>query len=410
MEDKAASPQPLDEVSLKRRLRGRGLMKGSAATIAALGLLAAGLAFLVTGQHGEDRSTVQTGAGSTPQTQRLDQPVKPDARASAEPITPPNSGQNSPASQASLAQPHEQAVAQTWPEKPVTVIVPFPAGGGTDAFARPLTTELTKRLGKAFIVDNRGGAGGTLGASIAARAPSDGYTFFLGAVHHAIAPGIYPKLTYDLEKDFEPIAVIAVVPQVVVVNPARVRAATLKDLINQAKANPGNMTYGSAGSGTSHHLAGELFKIVAQVDLQHIPYKGAGPALQDLVGGQIDMMFDGLGSSASHIKAGRIRPLAVAAKARSEILPEVPTAIEAGLNYEVFTWYALWARAGTPKPIVDRMVAELGQALASEPLKTTWASQGASLGPLTPAEMAKFVSSEIARWGKVAKEADIKID
>lgn len=302
------------------------------------------------------------------------------------------------------------AFAQNWPEKPVTVIVPFPAGGGTDAFARPLTTELTKRLGKAFIVDNRGGAGGTLGASIAARAPADGYTFFLGGVHHAIAPSVYPKLPYDLEKDFQPIAVVAVVPQVVVVNPTRVKAATLKELIDLAKAKPGSLNYGSAGSGTAHHLAGELFKIEAKVNIEHIPYKGAGPALQDLVGGQIDMMFDGLGSSASHIKAGRIRPLAVAAKSRSEVLPEVPTAIEAGLNYEVSTWYALWARTGTPKPIVDRMVAEVGAALAADTVKSTWATQGASLGPLNPAEMAGFVSAEIARWGKVAKEADIKIE
>ena len=302
------------------------------------------------------------------------------------------------------------AFAQSWPEKPVTVIVPFPAGGGTDAFARPLTTELTKRLGKTFIVDNRGGAGGTLGASIAARAPSDGYTFFLGGVHHAIAPSVYPKLTYDLEKDFEPVAVVAVVPQVVVVNPTRVKAATLKDAVDLAKAKPGGLNYGSAGSGTSHHLAGELFKIVAQVDLQHVPYKGAGPALQDLVGGQIDMMFDGLGSAASHIKAGRIRPLAVAAKSRSELLPEVPTAAESGLDYEVSTWYALWARAGTPKPIVARMVVEVRLALASQTPRETWAPQGGSPGPLTPAEMASFVSSEIARWGRVANVANVKID
>lgn len=303
-----------------------------------------------------------------------------------------------------------RAFAQEWPDKPVTIVVPFPAGGGTDAFARPLTAELTKRLGKTFIVDNRGGAGGTLGASIAARAPADGYTFFLGAVHHAIAPSVYPKLPYDLEKDFQPVAVVAVVPQVVVVNPTRVKAATLQELVDLAKAKPGSLNYGSAGSGTSHHLAGELFKIEAKVDIAHVPYKGAGPALQDLVGGQIDMMFDGLGSSASHIKAGRIRPLAVAAKTRSALLPEVPTAIESGLNYEVSTWYALWARAGTPKPIVDRMVAEVGEALASEAIKSTWASQGASPGPLKPAEMASFVSAEIARWAKVAKEADIKIE
>ena len=303
-----------------------------------------------------------------------------------------------------------RAFAQNWPEKPVTVIVPFPAGGGTDAFARPLASELSQRLGKTFVVDNRGGAGGTLGASIAARAPSDGYTLFLGAVHHAIAPAVYPDLTYNLEKDFQPIAVVAIVPQVVVVNPSRVKATTLKELISQAKASPGSMTYGSAGSGTSHHLAGELFKILAQVDIQHVPYKGAGPALQDLVGGQIDMMFDGLGSSARYIKSGRIRALAVAAKSRSEALPEVPTAAESGLDYEVSTWYALWARAGTPKPVVDRLVAEVGQTLASEPIKAAWASQGASPGPLTPAEMARFVSAEIARWGKVAKDANIKVE
>lgn len=302
------------------------------------------------------------------------------------------------------------AFAQTWPEKPVTVVVPFPAGGGTDAFARPLAAELTRRLGKTFVIDNRGGAGGTLGASTAARAPGDGYTFFLGGVHHAIAPGVYPKLPYDLERDFQPIAVVAVVPQVVVVNPAHFKGTTLKDFIAQAKAKPGGVTYGSAGSGTAHHLAGELFKIVAQVDLQHIPYKGAGPALQDLVGGQIDVMFDGLGSSAGHIRGGRIRALAVAAKSRSETLPDVPTAAEAGFDYEVSTWYALWARTGTPKPIVDRVAAEVGQALTSEPLKTMWASQGASFGPLTPDETARFVSSEIVRWAKVSKAADVKID
>jgi tripartite-type tricarboxylate transporter receptor subunit TctC len=303
-----------------------------------------------------------------------------------------------------------KALAQTWPDKPVTVIVPFPAGGGTDAFARPLTSELSRRFGKTFIVDNRGGAGGTLGASIAARAPADGYTLFLGAVHHAIAPGVYPKLSYDLEKDFQPIGVVAVVPQVIVVNPARIKAATLKEFIEEARAKPGHFSYASAGAGTSHHLAAELFMIVAKVNLQHIPYKGAGPALQDLIGGQIDMLFDGLGSSANPIRAGRIRPLAVAAKARSEALPDVPTAAEFGLDYEVATWYALWARAGTPKPIVDRLVTEVREALNSEPLKSSWAAQGATFGPLEPAETARFVSSEIARWGKVAKDANIRID
>jgi tripartite-type tricarboxylate transporter receptor subunit TctC len=303
------------------------------------------------------------------------------------------------------------ALAQGWPEKPPTIIVPFPAGGGTDAFARPLAAELGKQLGQVFIVDNRGGAGGTLGAALAARAPKDGYTFFLGAVHHAIAPSVYPKLTYDLEKDFQPIAVIAVVPQVVVVNPERVKATTLQELIDTARKNPGKLNYGSAGSGTSHHFAGELFKIVANVNIEHIPYKGAGPALQDLIGGQIDIMFDGLGSSSTHIKSGRIRPLAVAAKARAEAFPTIPTAAEAGLEgYEVSTWYALWAVAGTPKEIVERMVSEVRKALASEQLKTLWTSQGATVGPTNPGEMASFVNSEIARWAKVAKDANIKAD
>ena len=302
-------------------------------------------------------------------------------------------------------------LAQAWPERPVTVVVPFPPGGGTDAFARPLAAALTAQLGQTVLVDNRGGAGGTLGAATAARAEKDGYTFFFGAVHHAIAPGVYAKLTYDIEKDFQPVAVVAVVPQVIVVSPERVKATTLQELISSARQAPGTLTYGSAGNGTSHHLAGELFKIVAEVDIEHVPYKGAGPALQDLIGGQIDMVFDGLGSSAGHIKSGRIRPLAVAAKARAAILPDVPTVAEAGLGgYEVATWYALWAVAGTPKDIVDRMVAEVSAALLSEQVKTIWAAQGASPGPFEPNEMASFVSAEIARWGKVAKDAGIKIE
>ena len=303
------------------------------------------------------------------------------------------------------------AHAQAWPERPVTMIVPFPPGGGTDTFARPLAAALGAQLGQTFVVDNRGGAGGTLGAGTAARAEKDGYTLFFGAVHHAIAPGVYPKLAYDIEKDFQPIAVVAVVPQVVVVNPDRVEAKTLGELIEAAKASPGSLTYGSAGNGTSHHLAGELFKGITGTEIQHVPYKGAGPALQDLIGGQIDMMFDGLGSSAGHIKSGSIRPLAVASKERSPILPDVPTAAEAGLpGYEVYTWYALWALEGTPQEIVDRLVVEVGKALDSEQVKTVWASQGASPGPLTPDEMASFVSAEIARWGKVADDADIKIE
>jgi tripartite-type tricarboxylate transporter receptor subunit TctC len=303
------------------------------------------------------------------------------------------------------------AAAQSWPTKPVIMIVPFPAGGGTDAFARPLSSILSKQLGKQVVIDNRGGAGGNLGASIAAHASKDGYTIFMGAVHHAIAPSVYRKLDYSIEKDFSPITVVAVVPQVIVVSPKRIKQTDLRSFIEYAKKNPGKLNYGSAGNGTSHHLAGELFKIAAGVDLAHVPYKGAGPALQDLIAGQMDVMFDGLGSSAQHIKAGTIKPLAVASTNRSPALPDVPTAAEAGLKgYVVSTWYALWAVAGTPKDVVDRLVVETNKALAAPEVKNVWASQGAHVGPSTPHEMAGFVTAEIAKWGGVAKAAQIQID
>ena len=303
------------------------------------------------------------------------------------------------------------ASAQSWPDKTITFLNPFPAGGGTDAFARPLAADLTKQLGKSVIIDNRGGAGGTLGAGIAARAAKDGYTFLVGAVHHTIAPSIYDKLTYDLEKDFVPVAVIAVVPQVIVVNPNRVQATSLKDLIAFAKANPGKLNYASAGNGTAHHLAGELFKIATGTQIDHIPYKGAGPAMQDLLAGQVDLMFDGLGTSSAQIKSNRLRPLAVASAARAPSLPEVPTAKEAGLDgYVVSTWYGIWGIAGIPKDILERMGAEIAKAMNEEGIKTVWTQQGATVGASKPEEMAAFVKSEIARWGKIAKDANIKID
>jgi len=302
--------------------------------------------------------------------------------------------------------------AQEWPARNLTLVVPFPAGGGTDAFARPLTAILSRQLGKQIVNDNRGGAGGNLGAGIAARAAKDGYTYFMGAVHHAIAPSVYKKLDYSLEKDFIPLAVVAVVPQVIVVTPKRIKETDLASFIALAKKNPGKLNYASAGSGTSHHLAGELFKIAAGVDIAHVPFKGAGPALQDLLSGQqVDVMFDGLGSSAQYIKSGLTMPLAVAAKTRSAAIPFVPTAAEAGLKgYEVSTWYALWGVAGSPQAVNDRMIAEIAKALAAPELKTLWAAQGATLGAANSKEMTAFVSAEIAKWAKVAKSANIQVD
>jgi tripartite-type tricarboxylate transporter receptor subunit TctC len=304
-----------------------------------------------------------------------------------------------------------QAGAQTWPQRPITFIVPFAAGGGTDAFARPLAQQLDTQLKQRVVIENRAGAGGTAGAAAAARATPDGYTFFVGATHHAIAPAIYPNLSYDLERDLIPLAMIARPPHVVVVNPKRVTAKTLGELIAAAKANPDGMTYASAGVGTTHHLAAELFKLITGTNIRHVPYRGAGPAMQDLVAGQVDMAFDGLGSSAGQISGGHISALAVAAPKRVPAIPDVPTAGEAGVKgYDVATWYGIWAPKGTPSDIVDRMRSEIGKALETSYIKETWERNGSDVPNVSGDAYAAFVKEEIARWGKVVKDAGVKIE
>ena len=307
---------------------------------------------------------------------------------------------------------HISSYAQSsWPSKPVNLIVPFPAGGGTDAFARPLSALFAKQAGKPMVIDNRGGAGGTLGASIAAKAAPDGYTLFMGAVHHSIAPSMYPKLDYDIEKDFVPLALMASVPQVLVVNPKRVEANTVKEFIEFVRKNPAKLNYGSAGAGTSHHLAGELFKIQTKTFITHIPYRGAGPALQDLIAGNVDVMFDGLGSSAAHIKGGRIKALMVSGNKRNPAFPDVPCAAEVGLpDYTVTTWYGVWAPKGTPADVQARIVDELGKAARSDELKAIWASNGAEFGNMTPVQFGTFISGEVKRWAAVVKTSGAKLD
>ncbi len=303
------------------------------------------------------------------------------------------------------------SIAQAgWPNRQITWLNPFPAGGGTDAFARPLAAVMDQQLNQRIIIDNRGGAGGTVGASAAAKMAPDGYTFFVGAAHHTIAPHIYPNLDYNLETNFVPIAVIARPPQVISCNPKKVPAATLRDFIADAKANPNKYNYSSPGNGTVHHLAGELFKGLTGVNITHVPYRGVGPAMQDLVAGNVDMMFDGLGSSASQIQAGVLKALAIAAPQRSPAIPDVPTSAEAGLpGYEVSTWYAIWAIKGTPQDIVDRMTAEVLKALGTATIKETWARNGSDVPNVTGKAFADFITSEIARWGKVVKDANIKV-
>jgi len=306
-----------------------------------------------------------------------------------------------------------QALAQgaAWPDKPITFIVPFAAGGGTDAFARPLAQQLDTQLGKRVLIENRAGAGGTVGASLASKASPDGYTFFMGAAHHAIAPSLYPNLDYDMEKDFVAVALTARPPQVVVVNPDKVAAKTLGEFIAYVKANPDKVNYGSAGAGTTHHLAGELFKSLTGAKLQHVPYRGAGPAMQDLIAGHVPVVFDGLGSSAPQIRSGQLRALAIAAPTRVAAFPDIPTAAEAGLpGYEVATWYGLFAPKNTPPDVVARMTKELQAAMQTAAIKDAWERNGSDIPDVTGPAFAKMVSAETARWRKVVTEAGVKLD
>jgi tripartite-type tricarboxylate transporter receptor subunit TctC len=299
----------------------------------------------------------------------------------------------------------------TWPTKPVNLVVPFPAGGGTDAFARPLSAQFSRLTGKQLVVDNRGGAGGTLGAGIAAKAAPDGYTLFMGAVHHTIAPFMYAKLDYDIERDFIPLILVASVPQVLVVNPRKVEAADFNAFLAYVKKHPGRLNYGSAGGGTSHHLAGELFKLQTRTSITHIPYRGAGPALQDLIAGNVDMMFDGLGSSAQHIKTGRIKALMISGSKRNPAFPDVPCSAEVGLpDYQVSTWYGVWAPKGTPADLQAQATEEIRKAISSEDARAVWSSQGADFPNLTGMQFDAFIKTELSKWAKVVKTSGAKLD
>ena len=298
-----------------------------------------------------------------------------------------------------------------WPAKPVTMVVPFPAGGGTDAFARPMAAQFARLTEKQLIIDNKGGAGGTLGAGIAAKASPDGYTLFMGAVHHTIAPFMYPKLDYDLERDFSPLILVASVPQILVINPKKVPANNFKEFIDFVRKNPAKLNYGSAGGGTSHHLAGELFKLQTKTFITHIPYRGAGPALQDLIAGNVDMMFDGLGSSATHIKGGRIKALMVSGAKRNAAFPDVPCSSELGLpEYIVSTWYGIWAPKATPAEAQARATEEIRRACLTDEAKATWASQGSEFPNLAGSQFDGFIKGELAKWSKVVKASGAKLD
>ncbi len=302
------------------------------------------------------------------------------------------------------------AVAQEWPTRPVTLVVPFAAGGTTDLVGRPLAQSLTERLGQTVVVDNRAGAGGTLGAAAAAKSPADGYTLFLATIAHTIAPGLYRNLSYDFERDFDPITVVAEVPNVLIVNP-KLPVTTAAGLISYIKANPGKVNFGSAGPGSVEHLSGELFRAMAGLDIIHVPYKGGAPMMTDLIAGHIEMAIETSGSALQHIKAGAVRALAVSTRQRSAFFPDLPTLSESGLeHYDVTTWYGLLVPKGTSAGIRDKLYREVSEILKSKDMLARLADLGAVPGGQPPDQFAAFIRSETAKWTKVTRDAGVTVE
>lgn len=302
------------------------------------------------------------------------------------------------------------AIAQSFPSRPITLIVPFPAGGTTDVLARTLGERLSRSWGQPVIVDNRPGVGATLGASMVAKSKADGYTLLIGAVHHTIATSVYPKLTYDFQKDFAPITVIAMVPNVLAVNP-RVPAKNVAELVALAKAQPGKLSYGSNGNGTAQHLIGTQFGNMTGAQILHVPYKGSGPLATDLLGGQISMSFDTITPVLPHIKAGKLTALAITTDKRSPALPDVPTLDEAGLKgFNLGTWFGVLAPAATPKDVVTKLNTEMVKIIHSPEFRQKMEEIGADPIGNTPEQMAKQIGEETQKFSKLVKEGKVAIE
>ena len=302
------------------------------------------------------------------------------------------------------------AHAQAWPSKPVSLVVPFPAGGTTDVLARALAERLWPAIGQPVIVENKPGAGATIGADYVAKAKADGHTLLIGAVHHTIASSVYKKLPYDFQKGFEPVTVIAMVPNVLVVN-ARTPAKNVNELVALIKAKPAEASYGSNGNGTAQHLIGTQFQQQTGTRLQHIPYKGSGPLATDLLGGQILMSFDTITPVLPHIKAGKLRPLAVTTAKRSPALPDVPTLQEAGLkDFDIGTWFGVLAPVGTPKPVLDRLSAEATKIIQSPDFRKRMDDIGAQTVGNSPAEMAAQIRSETDKFSLLVKAGNVTVE
>jgi tripartite-type tricarboxylate transporter receptor subunit TctC len=303
------------------------------------------------------------------------------------------------------------AFAQTYPDRTITMVVPFAAGGSTDLVARILAQKLTEQMGQSVVVENRAGAGGNIGAAAVAKATADGYTLLYGTIStHTLNPLMAKKSAYDPVKDFEPIALIGNIPNVLVVNPS-VPAKTVQELIALAKASPDKYSYASSGVATPLHLSGEMFNSMAGTKMAHVPYRGAGPAMNDLVAGQVPVLFDNLPSSVEFIKAGKIRALAVTTKTRVEQMPDIPTMDEQGLKgYETYSWQAIFAPAKTPKPIVDKLNAEVKKALADPALQKRLKDLTMTITPSSPAELSKFVEDQLALWGPITKATGVQVE
>ena len=305
----------------------------------------------------------------------------------------------------------KDVMAQTagaYPNKPIRMVVPYPPGGPTDLTARVVAAEMNQILGQPVVVDNKPGASGMIGAESVARADPDGYTFLANASLHVINPAIYPDMRFDAVKDFVPITQLARVPLVLVV-PTNSPIKSVKDLVEYAKQNPGKLNFASAGNASAQQLAGESFKIFADINMQHVPYKGSAPALADLVGGQVQLMFDSMPSAMPFIKSGKLRPIAVTTPTRAKALPELPTIAESGYpGFDISTWYGFWALKGTPAPIVAKLSEAAAKVLRQEAVVSKYESMGAEPVGSTPAEFAKFNESEAAKWLDIVKKSGAK--
>lgn len=311
---------------------------------------------------------------------------------------------------AAIALAGSAALAQTWPDKPVTLVVPFPPGGTTDVLARALAERLQPLLGQPVIVESKPGAGATLGADHVAKSRPDGYTLLVGAVHHTIASSVYKRLPYDFERDFRPLTVIATVPNVLVVN-ASSPARTVAELVAQAKAAKPSLSYGSNGNGTAQHLIGTQFQNLTGTELLHIPYRGSGPLTTDLLGGQVTMSFDTITPVLPHIKAGKLRPLAVTTARRSSALPDVPTLAESGLaGFDIGTWFGVLAPAATPAPVATRLSDAMRQVIASPEFRARMAEIGAEPVGNTPEQLARQIRDGTERFARIVKQANVTLD